>query len=72
VTHPTKWTNQYFRSLLRWDWEVYVGPGGHHQWRPQHKPSESAAEKKEPLPDIMSESGLPGFFHDRVPGFGVC
>lgn len=56
VTTPTKWTNQYFRNLLHWNWEVHVGPGGHHQWRPQHKPSATAAEKAEPLPDIMSES----------------
>lgn len=64
VTHPTKWTNQYFKSLLRWDWEVYVGPGGHHQWRPQHKPSESAAEKQEPLPDIMMLTTDVALLHD--------
>jgi hypothetical protein len=55
VTTPTRWTNQFFRNLLQWDWEVHVGPGGHHQWRPVHKPSSTAAAKAEPLPDIMSE-----------------
>jgi len=54
VTHPTSWTNEYFRNLLNYDWEVHVGPGGHHQWAPKHKPSASASEKAE-LPKIMSE-----------------
>lgn len=55
MTHPTSWTNEYFRNLLNYDWEVHVGPGGHHQWAPKHKPSASASEKAEPLPKIMSE-----------------
>lgn len=55
MTHPTRWTNQFFRNLLKYDWEVHVGPGGHHQWRPQHKPTATAAIKAEPLPEIMSK-----------------
>jgi len=38
-THtPTKWSNDYFTDLLGNDWEVHVGPGGHHQWRVKGKP----------------------------------
>lgn len=55
MTQPTTWSNQFFRNLLTYDWEVHVGPGGHNQWRPKHKPSASAAAKAEPLPHIMSE-----------------
>jgi len=31
--HPLKWDNQFFQDLVNKDWEVFVGPGGHHQWR---------------------------------------
>ncbi|MBO0935815.1 catalase/peroxidase HPI [Fibrella sp. HMF5335] len=31
---PTQWGNEYFDNLFRFDWEVYKGPGGAHQWRP--------------------------------------
>ena len=30
---PTKWDNKYFQYLNGLDWEVHLGPGGHHQWR---------------------------------------
>jgi len=30
---PTKWDNEYFTNLLNYDWEVWMGPGGHNQWR---------------------------------------
>lgn len=55
VTHPTRWTNQFFRNLLKYDWEVHDGPGGHNQWRPKHKATAPASVKAEPLPEIMSE-----------------
>lgn len=32
---PTTWSNQYFQNLLQHDWEVFIGPGGKHQWRPK-------------------------------------
>uniref|UniRef100_A0AAV1UZJ1 Plant heme peroxidase family profile domain-containing protein n=2 Tax=Peronospora matthiolae TaxID=2874970 RepID=A0AAV1UZJ1_9STRA len=31
---PTKWSNEYFKSLTQLTWETYVGPGGRTQWRP--------------------------------------
>lgn len=33
TTNPLAWDNEYFTGLLNNDWEVHVGPGGHHQWR---------------------------------------
>jgi hypothetical protein len=59
VTHPTRWTNQFFRNLLKYDWEVHEGPGGHNQWRPKHKTTAPAAVKAKPLPEIMSELTYP-------------
>lgn len=29
---PTKWSNEYFRSLRDLPWAVGMGPGGHNQW----------------------------------------
>lgn len=31
---PTKWSNNYFENLFGYEWELYQGPGGAHQWRP--------------------------------------
>ena len=33
---PTQWSNGYFENLFSYDWEVYKGPGGAWQWRPQN------------------------------------
>ncbi|MEL6274575.1 MAG: catalase/peroxidase HPI [Bacteroidota bacterium] len=33
---PAKWSNGYFENLFSYDWEVYQGPGGAHQWRPKN------------------------------------
>jgi len=33
TSHPTRWDNDYFKYLTNFDWEVWDGPGGHHQWR---------------------------------------
>ncbi len=35
TTTPTKWSNNYFENLFKYDWEVYTGPGGANQWRPK-------------------------------------
>lgn len=43
-------TNQYFQNLLNYDWEKYTGPGGHWQWKPQHKAGKQSSEE---LPQIM-------------------
>lgn len=34
TTTPTKWSNNYFENLFGYEWEVYKGTGGVHQWRP--------------------------------------
>jgi catalase-peroxidase len=36
TTTPTKWSNNYFENLFGYDWELYTGPGGAHQWRPKN------------------------------------
>lgn len=64
VTQPTRWTNQFFRNLLKYDWEVHEGPGGHQQWRPKHKPTAPAAVKAEPLPKIMMLTTDVALLHD--------
>lgn len=33
TSNPTKWDNQYFQYLTKYDWSVHIGPGGKHQWR---------------------------------------
>jgi len=39
-TTPTQWGNRYFTELLNNQWEVVVGPGGHHQWKTTNGPQE--------------------------------
>jgi catalase-peroxidase len=31
--NPTSWDNTYFKNLVNYEWEPWVGPGGHYQWR---------------------------------------
>ncbi|GIL55344.1 hypothetical protein Vafri_10884 [Volvox africanus] len=49
TTNPIRWDNEYFQNLLKYDWEVHVGPGGHHQWRPVNKD----ASDPDPVANIM-------------------
>jgi len=42
TTNPTEWDNQYFTNLAVYDWERYVGPGGHVQWRVANQTSPQA------------------------------
>ena len=32
---PTKWSNQYFKNLFSYEWELIKSPAGAHQWRPK-------------------------------------
>ena len=34
TTHPTHWDNDYFRLLLKYDWELKKSPAGAWQWEP--------------------------------------
>ncbi|KAJ3169359.1 hypothetical protein HK101_011488 [Irineochytrium annulatum] len=43
TTTPQKWTNEYFSNLLSFNWSVFVGPGGHHQWQPSNPSDANAA-----------------------------
>ncbi|KAG2424571.1 hypothetical protein HXX76_014451 [Chlamydomonas incerta] len=60
TTTPTAWDNQYFQNLLAYNWEVHVGPGGHHQWRPKAKDAKSKA----PLPAVMMLTTDVALLHD--------
>jgi catalase (peroxidase I) len=31
IENPTNWTNDYFTNLLKYEWNVTTGPGGHYQ-----------------------------------------
>jgi len=33
TTNPLQWDNEYFKKLLDNEWEKFIGPGGHYQWR---------------------------------------
>jgi catalase-peroxidase len=32
---PTQWSNNFFKNLFEYEWEVHKGPGGKWQWRPK-------------------------------------
>jgi catalase-peroxidase len=32
---PTKWSNDYFKNLFSYDWELTKSPAGAHQWKPK-------------------------------------
>ena len=34
TSKPTYWDNEYFKNLVNYEWEIFMGPGGHQQWRP--------------------------------------
>ena len=33
---PTKWSNDYFKNLFSYDWELTKSPAGAHQWQPKN------------------------------------
>lgn len=35
TTKPTQWTNEYFKHLFEYEWELTKSPGGAHQWKPK-------------------------------------
>lgn len=50
TTKPTKWSNDYFENLFKYQWTVIKGPGGAWQWTPKE---ESA---KNTVPDAHDAS----------------
>lgn len=35
TTQPTRWTNDFFKHLFEYEWELTQSPGGAHQWKPK-------------------------------------
>src|ERR1700740_29093 len=35
TTTPTKWSNDFFKHLFTYDWELTESPAGAHQWKPK-------------------------------------
>src|SRR5208283_563301 len=35
TTRPTKWSNNFFRILFQYEWELTKSPAGAHQWKPK-------------------------------------
>jgi catalase-peroxidase len=36
TTTPTKWSNNFFENLFKFDWELTKSPAGAHQWQPKN------------------------------------
>ena len=36
TTSPTRWSNNYFESLFKYDWELTKSPAGAYQWKPKN------------------------------------
>ena len=36
TTQPTKWSNDYFKHLFGYEWELSKSPAGAHQWTPKN------------------------------------
>jgi catalase-peroxidase len=36
TTTPTKWSNNYFENLFKFEWELVKSPAGAHQWKPKN------------------------------------
>ena len=36
TTTPTKWSNNFFENLFKYDWELTKSPAGAHQWQPKN------------------------------------
>jgi len=36
TTTPTKWSNNFFENLFKYEWELTKSPAGAHQWKPKN------------------------------------
>jgi catalase-peroxidase len=36
TTKPTQWSNDYFKNLFGYEWELTKSPAGAHQWKPKN------------------------------------
>lgn len=53
TTKPLQWDNEFFKNLIDNDWEKFIGPGGHWQWRIK-KPTTAADAQLMRLTSDMS------------------
>ena len=53
---PTKWSNNFFRNLFGYEWELTKSPAGAHQW----KPKGNAGAGTVPAAHDMSKRHAPG------------
>src|SRR6202041_3410992 len=62
TTTPTKWSNNYFENLFKYDWECIKGPGGAWQWTPKNNGGAGA------VPDAYdkSKSHAPGMLTSDI------
>jgi catalase-peroxidase len=55
TTKPTQWSNDFFRHLFGYDWELTKSPAGAHQWKPKGDagagtvPDAHGGAKKQPM-----------------------
>ncbi len=50
TTTPTKWSNNFFENLFKYDWELTKSPAGAHQWTPKNGAGNGA------IPDAFDRS----------------
>jgi catalase-peroxidase len=41
TTKPTKWSNEYFENLFKYQWTLVKGPGGAWQWTPKEEAAQN-------------------------------
>ncbi|GGL62963.1 catalase/peroxidase HPI [Wenxinia marina] len=44
TTKPIQWSQEYFRILFEYDWELTKSPAGAHQWKPKNPEAEGTVE----------------------------
>jgi len=44
TTNPLKWDNEFYKHLLTRQWEKFIGPGGHYQWRMKNPMTEDESK----------------------------
>jgi catalase-peroxidase len=62
TTTPTKWSNNYFEHLFKFEWECIKGPGGAWQWTPKNNGGANSV----PDPYDKSKSHAPGMLTSDI------
>jgi len=62
TTTPTKWSNDFFKHLFEYEWELTESPAGAKQWKPKHGAGEgtvpSAHDKSKKIAPSMLTTDL--------------